>query len=237
MDWEVFTLEDERLRLLGQEISSDVGRRILALLKDKPMSPNDLSKELGIPLTTVVFHVEKLRDAGLIRPLVRMAGKRGQKTLYTLSSSAFVILPISNEDKDRIFEALRAAMTIPRELIIRSAIVGLLVGIVMLSPWYFLIVSYHGEQAHKVVYTSLSENASSNATIGPMVKGPRILNETQITETSRFEEISWSLIPLILGLTASTTSAIIGLLMSGKSRRKVMRSDPHSSPLRQPSSG
>lgn len=223
MEWEVFTLEDERLKLLGQEISSDVGRRILALLKERPMSPNDLSKELGVPLTTVIFHVEKLKDAGLIRPLIRMAGKRGQKTLYTLSSSAFIILPVSNEDKESIFETLRAVMAIPRELIVRSAIVGLLIGIVMLFPWYFLTLSYYGEQA---LYTSLSENVSaSNATIGPMIKGLRDFNETKVVETHS-EERSWLLVPLLLGLIASTISAITGLLIF---RRRVLSSKPHSS--------
>lgn len=214
MEWEVFTLEDERLKVLGQEISSDVGRKILALLRERPMSPNDLSRELEVPLTTVVFHIEKLRDAGLIKPLVRMAGRRGQKTLYTLSSSAFVILPTSKEDKERIFETLRITMAIPRELIIRSAIAGLLIGILMLSPWYFLMVSHYGKQPREPAYAVLSENASApNVTVEPMVKGPMISNETRVTEVSRSEELSWPLVFLTLGVMASMTSATVVVLM------------------------
>ncbi|MCS7103818.1 MAG: winged helix-turn-helix domain-containing protein [Candidatus Korarchaeum sp.] len=230
MDWEVFTLEDERLKVLGQEISSDVGRRILALLKERPMSPNDLSKELEVPLTTIVFHVEKLRDAGLIKPLIRMAGRRGQKTLYTLSSSAFVILPIStNEDKERIFETLRTAMIIPRELLIKSAIVGLLIGVLVLFPWYFFAVSYYSEQ-RETGYVAMSENASfPNATIGPMLKGQRASNETQATGTSRYEEQSLLLVFLVLGVITSATSAAIGLLISKRSKRKVIL--PRKTPL------
>jgi len=226
MEWEVFTLEDERLRILGQEISNDIGRSILALLKEKPMSPNDLSKELEVPLTTIMFHVEKLRDAGLIRPLLKMAGRRGQKTLYTLTSSAFIILPTFNVDKERFLETLRTAIAVPRELILRGAIVGLLIGVLMLSPWYLLTVSYYSREASgegRISTESAPVNASIKAatmnTTTQTVKVPRIPNETQVSmEKASSEEVPWTLAFLLIGVLSSMTSAVAALLISRRSR-------------------
>ncbi len=222
MDWEVFTLEDERLKVLGQEISSDMGRRILALLRERPMSPNDLSKELEVPLTTVIFHIEKLKDAGLIRPLVRMAGRRGQKTLYTLASSAFIILPVHSEDKERIFEIIRASITIPKELIIRGAVVGLLIGVLMLFPWYFLTINYYSRQVPEAVYTTLGENVSSNATVGPMVRAKSPNETPSAVGIPRPGEPPWLPILLAFGVLASMISATTVLLLLRRSGREVM---------------
>lgn len=229
MEWEIFTLEDERLRILGQEISSDIGRKILAALKERPMSPNDLARELELPLTTVVFHIEKLQSAGLIRPVARIAGRRGQKTLYALTSSAFIILPAPSGDKEKLLETLKSSMVVPKELIVRSAITGLLIGILILLPWYFLMTSSYyglmapGEEYTAATKTALTRNQSAgNATVAPMVKGPAVTNETGIVgEIQGRRKFEWDhLMFLILGLAASTASAATWQLILWRKLRK-----------------
>lgn len=227
MEWEVFTLEDERLRILGQEISSDIGRKILMALRDRPMSPNDLAKELELPLTTVIFHIEKLHSVNLIRPVARIAGKRGQKTLYALSSSAFIILPVQSGEKDKLIESLKFSITVPREFIVRSAIMGLLIGLLILFPWYFLMTSsYSGLGTQKGEYTAatLMRNQSvQNATAGPLIKAPVTENETGVVrEVPKEGKHEWDpLISLTLGLVASASSAIVGqILLMRKLRRR-----------------
>ncbi len=216
MEWEIFTLEDERLKILGQEISSDIGRRILALLKERLMSPNDLAKELGLPITTVIFHIDKLQSAGLIRPVAKMAGKRGQKTLYTLASSAFIIMT-SSEERDKIYEALRMIRAAPKEVLVRSAIIGLLIGILMLFPWYLFTTNLYSKHAPELSPTNLTQNAT-----GPLIKGMRYPNES-IAEVSSHGG-QWDPLPfLILGISASIASAIITSLMIARKSRKSER--------------
>jgi DNA-binding transcriptional ArsR family regulator len=218
MEWEVFTLEDERLKILGQEISSDIGRRILAILKERLMSPNDLAKELDIPITTIVFHIDKLQSAGLIRPVAKMAGKRGQKTLYTLASSAFIIMT-SSEERDKIYEALRTVTAAPKEIVVRSAIIGLLIGILMLFPWYLFTMNLYSKQAPELSPSNLTQNAT-----GPLIKGMRYPNES-IAEISSYEG-QWDPLPfLILGISASIVSATIASFIITRKSRKSEKSE------------
>ncbi len=139
MEWKVFAIDEEELVALGQEISNEVGRRIITSLRDFPKSPNDIANELGLPLTTVVFHIEKLSGAGIIKPLGKMPGKRGRKTLYSLVSPAFVILPVSRVEKEGFFQNLIDKFILPQRMLARSIIVGLMIAVVMIGlPWYFL---------------------------------------------------------------------------------------------------
>ncbi|MCC6028711.1 MAG: winged helix-turn-helix domain-containing protein [Candidatus Korarchaeum sp.] len=217
MEWEVFTLEDERLKILGQEISSDIGRRILALLKERLMSPNDLAKELGLPITTVIFHIEKLQNAGLIRPVARISGKRGQKTLYTLASSAFIIMT-SSEERDRIYEALRMVTAAPKEILVKGALIGLLIGVLMLFPWYLFTMNTYSEQIPELSPSYSTQNAT-----GPLIKGLRYPNES-IAEVSRYEDRS-ALIFIILGISASIVSAVVTSFMISRKSRKYEKSE------------
>lgn len=139
MEWKVFAIDEEELIALGQEVSNEVGRRIIASLRDFPKSPNDIANELGLPLTTVIFHIEKLSGAGIIKLLGKMPGKRGRKTLYSLTSPAFVILPVSRVEKEGFFQNLIEKFVLPQRMLARSIIVGLMIAVVMVGlPWYFL---------------------------------------------------------------------------------------------------
>ncbi len=213
MEWEIFTLEDERLKIFGQEISSDIGRRILALLKERLMSPNDLAKELGLPITTVIFHIDKLQSAGLIRPVAKMAGKRGQKTLYTIASSVFIIMT-SSEERDKIYEALRTIRAAPKEILVRSAIIGLLIGILILFPWYLFTTNLYSKQVPGLSPTNLAQNATE-----PLIKGMRYPNES-IAEAGSYEDQWNPLLFLILGISASIASAIMTPLIIARKSRK-----------------
>ncbi len=139
MDWEIFTLDDDRVRLFGQEIANELGRRIIASLREYPKSPNDLAKELNQPLTTVVFHIDKLLEAGIIRAVGTMAGRRGRKTLYTLSSSAFLVVPTTREDKDSYLRSILGRALPPKEILVKSLVISVLVAIFMVGmPWYLM---------------------------------------------------------------------------------------------------
>ncbi len=139
MDWEIFTLDDERVKLFGQEIANELGRRIITSLREYPKSPNDLAKELNQPLTTVVFHIDKLLEAGVIRSVGTMAGRRGRKTLYTLSSSAFLIVPTTKKEMESYLRGVLGRVLPTKEVLVKSLLISVLVAIFMVGmPWYLM---------------------------------------------------------------------------------------------------
>jgi len=174
MEWKVFAIDEEELVALGQEISNEVGRRIIASLRDFPKSPNDIANELGLPLTTVIFHIEKLSGAGIIKPLGKMPGKRGRKTLYSLASPAFVILPVSRVEKEGFLQNLIEKFVLPQRMLARSIIVGLMIAVVMVGlPWYFLGGVEYAAVKRAPSYTTVTVTtvATPTATIPAPLKG------------------------------------------------------------------
>ncbi len=137
MDWKLLGLDDEEVEILGLELANEVGRKILKSLKEFPKSPNDLSKELNIPLTTVVFHVERLTRAGLIKPIGKAPGKRGRKTLYALNAPAVVIVPTSSSEKGKFFRNLIEKTLSVKRALAKTVLISLMVGLVMALPLLF----------------------------------------------------------------------------------------------------
>ena len=52
--------------MAAQAVSHPLRREILDALAGGAMSPNQLAKELGQPLTNVAYHVRKLADLGAV---------------------------------------------------------------------------------------------------------------------------------------------------------------------------
>ncbi len=212
MNWKVFTLDDEKTKLLGQEISNELGRKVIELLK-YPKSPNDLAKELNQPLTTVIFHIEKLVNAGVAKPIGRMAGRRGRKTLYTLVSPAFLILPVRKDERESLMRNIMERVAPPREIIARSLIIGLLVAIFIVGmPWYLL--GYNAPQSFR------AEVAATTTKAKPMPLTETVPTATASTgekgETKRVVFTATSskinrdlMIMLIFGVAASLLAALI----------------------------
>jgi DNA-binding transcriptional ArsR family regulator len=55
--------------------------RLLAMLRERRASPNELAERLGLPLGTVAYHVRTLRNLGVIK-LVATAKRRGATEHY-----------------------------------------------------------------------------------------------------------------------------------------------------------
>lgn len=201
MDWEIFTLDDDRVRLFGQELSNELGRKIIASLEEFPKSPNDLARELNQPLTTVIFHIDKLLEAGVIETVGTMAGKRGRKTLYTLASPAFLIVPVTKERGSSYVRELMSKIIPPREILGKSLIIGILVAILILStPWYLI-----GSSSSTRIVTVATPTAAEQ----PPVMAPGVAEKGQTPE----EGYGKVLMPLVtLVIAASLLTALLTAL-------------------------
>ena len=68
-------LEDWRWRAVALELASDIGKKILAILQEKPMSATEISRELRLPLTTVFYHLSRHEFLGIIESEIKFADK------------------------------------------------------------------------------------------------------------------------------------------------------------------
>ncbi|MDK2384154.1 MAG: winged helix-turn-helix domain-containing protein [Candidatus Korarchaeota archaeon] len=216
MDWEIFTLDDDRVRLFGQEIANDLGRRIISSLREYPKSPNDLAKELNQPLTTIVFHVDKLLEAGVIRVVGTMAGRRGRKTLYTLSSSAFLVVPTTRKDKESYLRSVLGRTLPPKEILVKSLVISVLVAIFIVGmPWYLMRprpAVMPAEERTTTVAVPLYPETPAEAEKGGAP-------EVEVRRPQGSTEADW-MTPLMLALAASIlTALLIALLVL---RREVL---------------
>ncbi len=208
MDWEIFTLDDDRVRLFGQEIANELGRKIITSLREYPKSPNDLAKELNQPLTTVVFHVDKLLEAGVIRAVGTMAGRRGRKTLYTLSSSAFLVVPTTREERESYLKSVMGRALPTREILVKSLLISVLVAIFMVGmPWYLMgprPAAIPTEERTTTVAVPLYPEAPAGAEKG---------GAPEVRRSQGSTEADW-MGPLMLALASSIlTGLLIALLI------------------------
>jgi len=78
----VFGNDDESLRILGQILSNETSRKIIQLLTQEEMYTNQISKRLGIQMNTIIFHLKKLVEVGLVTVTHKQIIKKGVDHKY-----------------------------------------------------------------------------------------------------------------------------------------------------------
>jgi predicted transcriptional regulator len=96
LDYEI-DIEDWRWRLIALELGSAIGRRILALLTEQPLSAAEISRELNAPLTTTLYHLSRMEFLGLIESEVKFSSKKSKWTKYYRASYSKITFKIGGE--------------------------------------------------------------------------------------------------------------------------------------------
>jgi len=98
------SLEDSKN--LGEVISNKTSKKILDCLSSKnDVSETNLAKELNLPLSTIHYNLEKLKEAGLITAKLFKWSEKGNKIhLYSLANKLIIIAPkkVHSNFKDNI---------------------------------------------------------------------------------------------------------------------------------------
>src|SRR3989344_6036588 len=88
-------LNDPRSGKIAEVISNKTSKRILGLIAEREMSATEIANELGLPLNTATYNIEKLVDSGLIEKvkgfLWSTRGKKIEK--YKIANKKIVISP------------------------------------------------------------------------------------------------------------------------------------------------
>ena len=109
----ILPLNDTNSKKISQIIASDTARDILDGIASAPRSASEIANNLGIPLTTVQYNLEKLLDAGLVKvERTKYSKKMKPVKLYAPRRKFVVIAPEKTDRKDVIATLKRYLMVI-----------------------------------------------------------------------------------------------------------------------------
>ncbi|HOP09461.1 MAG TPA: winged helix-turn-helix domain-containing protein [Candidatus Methanofastidiosa archaeon] len=90
----VVSMNDEKAKIIAMELANDKGRMVLDAIFEGKKSSSEISKELNINLPTVLFHIERLIDAGVIKVIdTNLSKKFREIKYYGPSKRAILIIP------------------------------------------------------------------------------------------------------------------------------------------------
>lgn len=104
---EILSTDDDKIKAVGELLSSDSSRAILKLLFNEQMTANQISQKTGISLPLVIYHLKKMQETGIIK--VSQTGKNTKShdmKYYTVDKFAIVILPSAMTEKARSSKSL-----------------------------------------------------------------------------------------------------------------------------------
>jgi len=103
----IYDTDDERLKLLGEVLITDVSRTVLKLLFDETLTANEIATKTEYSLQLVRYHLKKMQDAGLVE--ISKIGKNTKAhdmKYYSATKFAIVILPSKFSEKAKSSKSL-----------------------------------------------------------------------------------------------------------------------------------
>lgn len=167
---EVISTEDERIKIIGEELANDTGRAIFGKISQGVSSTNDLAKSLNISLPLVNWHITRLLGVGLIKvEKIELSSKNKQMKYYGPVKTAFVIVPPTNPTENNVSKSKKEAIFMQLRHYLASVAAFVIVG----PAIYFVEqnqVTNPATPAADVALKSLphaTESLRSNGTIAP----------------------------------------------------------------------
>ncbi|MBM2819900.1 MAG: hypothetical protein HW410_1582 [Nitrosarchaeum sp.] len=104
---EILSTDDQRIKAVGELLSSDSSRAILKLLFNDQMTANQIAQKTETSLPLVIYHLKKMQDAGIVKisSTVKNTKSRDMK-YYTVDKFAIVILPSGLSEKAKSSKSL-----------------------------------------------------------------------------------------------------------------------------------
>src|SRR6185437_11542973 len=107
----VISTEDERIKIIGEELANDTGRAIFGKISQGVSSTNELAKSLNISLPLVNWHINRLLGVGLIKvEKIELSSKNKQMKYYGPVKTAFVIVPPTNPTENNVSKSKKEAI-------------------------------------------------------------------------------------------------------------------------------
>jgi len=97
---EILSTDDEKIKAIGEILSTDASRQILKLLFNESMTANQISQKTDLSLPLVIYHLKKMQNANVVK--ISSVGKNIKShdmKFYTLDKFAIVIVPPEMSEK------------------------------------------------------------------------------------------------------------------------------------------
>lgn len=105
------SLQDEKAKKLSQVIGNKTARKILDSLAKKKYTESELAKELSMPISTVHYNLEQLKDAGLVKTTEYHYSSKGKEVNhYEIVNKLIIISP--GKEKEGMFDLLKKFLPI-----------------------------------------------------------------------------------------------------------------------------
>jgi DNA-binding transcriptional ArsR family regulator len=104
---EILSTDDDRIKAVGELLSSDSSRAILKLLFNEEMTANQIAQKTEISLPLVMYHLKKMQDVNVVK--ISQTGKNTKShdmKYYTVDKFAIVILPSGMTEKAKTSKSL-----------------------------------------------------------------------------------------------------------------------------------
>lgn len=104
---EILSTDDQRIKAVGELLSSDSSRTILKLLFNDQMTANQIAQKTEISLPLVIYHLKKMQEAGIVKVAQTVKNtKSHDMKYYTVDKFAIVILPSGLTEKAKSSKSL-----------------------------------------------------------------------------------------------------------------------------------
>src|SRR5437899_1037276 len=103
----IYDTDDEKLRVLGEVLITDVSRTILKLLFDETLTANEIAVKTEYSLQLVRYHLQKMQSVGLVE--ISKIGKNTKAhdmKYYSATKFAIVILPSKFSERAKSSKSL-----------------------------------------------------------------------------------------------------------------------------------
>lgn len=105
------SLEEKKAKKIAEVINNDTSRKVIDFLAKKDATESELSKELGIPISTIHYNIKQLQDAGLVVVEEFHYSQKGKEVNhYTLANKYIIITPMNQDSK--FLDALKKILPI-----------------------------------------------------------------------------------------------------------------------------
>ncbi|MFM7861153.1 MAG: ArsR/SmtB family transcription factor [Candidatus Nitrosotenuis sp.] len=104
---EILSTDDDRIKAVGELLSSDSSRAILKLLFNEEMTATQISQKTEISLPLVMYHLKKMQETNVVK--ITQTGKNTKShdmKYYAVDKFAIVILPAGMTEKAKTSKSL-----------------------------------------------------------------------------------------------------------------------------------
>ncbi len=95
---EILSLDDERLKILLEELSNKTSRSILKSITERKQTAGEIANELNLSISLVAYHLERFLKTGLVKiSNMKINSKNRENKVYD-SKKIAIIIKLNHDD-------------------------------------------------------------------------------------------------------------------------------------------